>query len=85
MSFYNNHEMTMEDFTSLLKEFGVSDTGEKDRDDEIVGHIKTKDSFGDNIEFQKGCFLELFDFHFLFLKFNLNLFFIDYFANDDFF
>ena len=53
MSFYNNHEMTMEDFTSLLKEFGVSDTGEKDRDDEIVGHIKTKDSFGDNIEFQK--------------------------------
>ena len=53
MSFYNNHEMTMEDFTSLLKEFGVSETGEKDRDDEIVGHIKTKDSFGDNVELQK--------------------------------
>ena len=34
MNFYNNHEMTMEDFTSLLKEFGVSDTGEKDKDDE---------------------------------------------------
>ena len=53
MNFYNNHEMTMEDFKSLLKEFGLSDTGEKDRDDEIVGHIKTKDSFGDNVELQK--------------------------------
>tara|TARA_B100002019_G_scaffold171807_1_gene148505 strand:- start:133 stop:879 length:747 start_codon:yes stop_codon:yes gene_type:complete len=40
--FYNNHEMDMEEFVTMIKDLGVTMIDDPDMDDEIVGHVRTK-------------------------------------------
>tara|TARA_B100001029_G_C15064029_1_gene461789 strand:- start:3745 stop:7773 length:4029 start_codon:yes stop_codon:yes gene_type:complete len=40
--FYNNHEMDMEEFVSMVKDLGVTMIDDPDTDDTVIGHIKTK-------------------------------------------